>query len=526
MTLEWPFLAIPSIAAIAAFSACSEPSRIYVPSGDETFSFTFPIVTDGAFKPKRIGTAFGPALDAVSAPIELVIDRDERLVLVDLSLDVLAAGESRFVENKFREITLAIAAPPPETQFIGSGPNARIHLALPSAARTLFVETSPEGRLFQDQTLATDLGKLLTLSLPADEEHCRLSATAKLEPYGGAVAMLNDDDEYRSTLRFVEIAGADRALVATFPALHLARRGEFLAIDGEIAGQPSPVINFANHYAGEVRIDALALSPVSRPDGSREILLVLEVQDRGLIAEVHLTDRGLVFVGTATAPDDDMNGVMFDAAGTALAVGGVSTVVTREHGQTNFVARPGPENNIIGGARSKLRLAVETNISDEPHLIGGESQIYIGDALRGTWRTENIRSIILGKMQTSDGVISREQGGEDIWITGDNIIVRKKPNETAWIDQIPELPARFDLCRDRDMTHVRSADSIVLLDTHALIAPECGAVLALRKSDGCPSLITSEHLELNADFGLKAIDKLGDQVLVAGRKGLILQLVR
>lgn len=489
-----------------------EDGTTHVDPGGTRFELAFAVVTGPGGEPLStlapFGEAIGKTLD--EAKIEVRLQQDQQLSLIDVSVAAILAKEERLDPAALAAISLKVGAPPQDVETIEG---ARARLALPETFRVWRAEREPAA-LVEDPAAAETLRRGLTLEIPISVEACRLAEGLELVPFSSGTTTLRDIE-----LRYVQLVSRDRVLASSFGTLLVIDRGQPLDDTPYVPGAVSKRIPLPDHFGNrKVTNHALSLSPITRPDGTREVLVAATVDRSFRLVEAELSSAGLRFVGTATITEEELKGVAFDAEGAVIAAGGERTVLTRAPGERTFVRQTPPDTSALG-FQSEFRLVRMSGVPSLPHLIGGEAQVYLGDAFTGTWRKEAFVSFLSTKLQVDDLALSVGPEGEDLWVTGDTAIFRKPPGG-SWSQLDLDYPSRLTPCLGTDVQAVH------LLPTHALIALDCTAMIAVRRRDLCVSVIPARDTAIALQPGaLKQMAADSERLIAVGRDGVVHELL-
>lgn len=446
---------------------------------------------------------------------QLTLTGDEvDAVLVELDQAALAAAHPDYDRARTSELSVELASPPVP-------PRVRA-LAAPIKA----AELPKSGLRLSSEDALDEVTRSVTLLLPVDPEHCR-PTTAAFEPFGARPEVVDsaepDVSDFRGAVRVGE-----RLVIWTADRLHVLDPG------GAVDEKASLVLQQVLGPDLRPAIQDLALDPVPRANGARRLVFTVDrIATDGRVdsalMEASLSAAGaLSFTGTATVvpPEHrDLEGVDVSEEGRAAFLSEEGVVYLEE----------------ASGAFSTLRLE---DLTDNPKA---RSVVWTGDAARPLFVTSRDRIHVLdaatARFDAFTTTLSTRQslhlygaarvpGTSEIWAAGTRGYVTRwagGPPEPV----VPSLPPRYVECSQAQgdlALFVHQVEDLAAWGEHVyLILEACSAVMAVRRQDGCASLlpVLSDQVETvdGETEGLLGIRASEGRIVVVGRRGRVFQLI-
>jgi hypothetical protein len=512
-----------ALLAVAA-AGCGAEERVFVQTAGMTFELGFPLLISEGHA-ALVLDAFG---DALARPLllERTLEPGQQIALIGLDAAALRATGAPFLDGAEAKVRLSIEPPPAEPRIRRGTNEIDAQVAIPPEAVIAVAGRDSAALSPASADLAAALRAALTLTVPVDPEPCRIERP--LVPFGATGALLADRIWDQSYLQAVRIVDRDRVLAISKTHLYLFRRGEPAGALPAAPGAPGGIISFDANKTGEVMIESISIGPPA-PDGSRRVVAIVVDQrntdDRSWVEDLILDPRGLRWVASASmSADRPVTTGLIDPSGTTVVAGGERTVLTRGANDAALVARAPPENELASlGVLAKFRALAATGNAAVPHLMGGESQVYFGDAVAGRWETSTlVISLTRGKYQISDLVLDPILGTQEIWTAGDSWLYRRQGGQ--WADIAPEYPPRFLPCvkpngLPNDLRNVR------LTPKRAWVSLDCSAILVIERDNLCASAIPAPDGPVgDRDLDLRGLDLRDGMLVSAGALGRVFTL--
>ena len=481
-------------------------------------------------------------------------DGEDRFYLVTLEREAIRRAVPFF--DIARDMELGISPEPPPASATRTDPrpdNPMVRVALPPETRVYEGSTEPGERgagSLTPRTLAeVGLREHLSLLVPIDASLCDIEERSPLMPFAEELAPMAGAHrakglpiESTSRVRWVD---RDRVLVGSAHFLGLVHRG------GPSPSFPSPDVfhQATPDPADPDFITSFRVAPAPDPDGRWEVLATVGWESApphgpptySKIWQLWVGPEGLSFGGTlevktGTVTVQRIRGVylkdvVIAADGSAIAVGTGRSVFRRARRGEPFErfddAIGAPNDHREGGTRVVL-----TGDPARPFVAASRGAMQLFDAATETWlpRAEIVNGILLSAEELVwHGLMTHRSptGQVEIWGSGRRgSVARLQGLGGEW--QLLRLvyPAIFEPCASArnpgdPIEFWRTIESVGVTETHALLThQECSALVAVRRSDLCVSLILPPGQVVGSErFSFHDVDVRRGEMVVIKRRG-------
>ena len=511
---------------LAAALACGCDDRAVVELAGVSYDYAFAVFlrSDGA--PSSVSPVLGAGA-GLERRLELALPPEERRFALLLFDDAeLRRAVPHFDPGRAVELALEIATPPHRAEVDTElrGAPSRTRHRLPGPTRVLLGEVQAglrEASGLEPLTLAdSGLAEALTLVAPVALAPCDLPGQSPLVTFASEPAPLAALEAQRGLRLYTQQVlwiDDERALVVGTWMLAVVTRG------ASVAPSERLILSVEDPASrGYVHISRAHIAPMAPGASRREILFVggwpgtAEHEAYGKVWRAWLGPEGLTFDGALLElPDVFLLGVAMTPDGReAVVVGAGGRAFRRAHPEAEIV-----EDGRIGGGLAANRVT-HTGDLERPFLAATRGTLHHWDARSRAWSVgTQLASNLLGGPEslTIYGLSAhRSAAGEiEAWAVGTGGMMARLQGITREWAFVRELayPTAFGPCGSTQGTGgpvelARSLSDVTLDDTHVFIAPsDCSAVLQVRRSDLCTSLIAPEgEAPQFSARGMKAVD--------------------
>lgn len=422
------------------------------------------------------------------------------------------------------------ASPPHRPAVLADG---RVEEALPLPASTRFWRADDAGAGEVGPAEVADALAKLELRVAYDPEACRPPGTGILTPFGGVSDPIAEvQDPLASTLRDVVVVDRDRVLTYGTGAIFVLDRGVPLR-PADTEGAPRRVFTVRDLIGPRstgVDVDAIALDPTSPPDARRLAVVLGEVdpnaeprQVTGYLVWLTLTQRGLTLVETGTVtPDVRLRDVSFAPDGRWMLSGDGGVVFFGAPGATRPVASRYAEPTV-----SEARRGTWTPDPERPWVITARSMFHTYFETVQRWVAQPARGQVDENLYFIGLAAAEVDGQVEIWSGGAGGLLYASRGGGEFEFVSPRTPPRLGACSQQlgeaRPLYVQDVSDVALADGRVfLVSDDCTALMQVRLSDGCSSLLSVAGAEiLGANRVLRGLD-IQDGLLVAvGRNGKV-----
>lgn len=499
------------LALVAA--GCGGPIAVPVP---ETDGAVFFVSVSEASAPLRLEGPLileGGTRRAGRAPAWVMEPEEARLFVIGVPVERVAEEVPGFDPEEAQALTLA-TVPPGE---IGA---ERWWRPLPPAAKTWEVNLKTGAP--SPAELPADLS--LVLGVPRDPEHCRPGDWPPLEPYAQVLAPLDYPPvSVRNSAPAVHPLDHRRALLVWHHLALVEREGPFAPRTEGPHPNVFPAVRFADPGLLAPTFVAVALEKAPRDPHARRVWALIDgVRDDATEAWLHelrLEDGALIPVtsfalGGVVADDLDV-----DAEGKVLVVARGGPVLVLAAGATAVEALPPLPLSEVERFTSRARW---TGLDHEPVLVTTASQLLLYSVATRRWLPTAVR--VIGENVLFHSLAPSRDG--ELWAAGSRGTLYRKRGHEPWDLTSFDLPPRGAPCLLTDGTdqapRLPSFTGLTHLGDHTFALPrECSALVAIRRSDLCTSMIEgAEGIEpLLRNHGMAHLSSLEDQLIAVSLRG-------
>jgi hypothetical protein len=524
-----PFALAAAALTVAAALGCPAARVIKVAVGANSFDLVFPVVVGEANGPLRVLAPFtlvgGQIADGADPVlVQVASDSGERLFLVALDRVHLKAIEPGYDPTRQNAVRLSVGTPPAAPLVHDSdGTRALVDHALPATIPIL--RTSTAGTLVAVGGDASAAARSqLVLTMPALIEPC---------PAGDQFRSFLADVPSSTTTQRVRVArlDADSVLVLSLSTVSVFRRGD-------ASSQPNAQVALPPLRPGEyIHAISMGLGPAGP---TRELLVAGYVSPVNGVHIGALWDLELAATATAwsirsvrtasSSPVGKLLDARFDLSGRAYVMGEEHRLWVREPGSAAFLSVAAPPTPVEpSGSRSEFELMIPTGYPSGPHLIAGVFRLWLGDLERGSYHeadlvgpsADALSFICLTATKSLDGMdvdlwaVGHESSADTLW--------KGHASDGAFAEAALDLPLAYS-CPLDNRKRPTSMYFAALSGDALYVATDCNAVLRVRRSDSCVSLIRTTDSVGPASFPMRALDTAGGFLTVVSDGGAIYEL--
>ena len=460
-------------------------------------------------------------------------------------LDALVAAVPGFTAGDLPSVRLGPTAPAAPA-LLTSG---RVEQEVPRPDDTRYWrgDAATAARAVGPAEVADDLAAL-KLTAAYDPESCRPPGTGVLTPYGGVSEPLGElgAPPFFGSLRDVVIvddildSGRTLHFAKALLALGFESSGMFLFTRGrpltraDHAGPPPravfSVLDLLGPQPGSADIEAVAIDPTS-PLDARRVAVVATASDRAVDPEVvtsallwmSLTQDGLTLVRTGTVTTGPrLRDVSFAPDGRWM--------LTADRGVAYFGA-PGAEVPVPGRyaepIAAEARRGTWTPDPERPWVITARSALYTYFETIQRWVAQPVRGQVDENLYFI-GLAAADVGGRtEVWTGGAGGLLYASRGGGEFEFVSPATPPRLGGCTQQPgearPLYVQDVSDVAIDGERVFLLPDdCTAIMQVRLTDGCSSLLTLEGLEvLAANRVLRGLDLRDGRLVAVGRDGKV-----
>lgn len=496
-----------SVALILATLACSDPEPTRADLSQLSFDYGFLVILDDTGTPTRVLPPFGYSgheLSFGTLPVVELGPRENSYILVTLERAELEP--LGFLAPRARELEARLEAPPDPVRRDPRETGDVLSLPVPETADLYFGEVS---RGAVELTLREDvyprIATSVTLQIPIDAEYCRIPNQSKMEVFGpGEYILQGFTAEEGSVAHFdqLEWLSDGNLLALTWMNILLVKEGEPLT-PGPRALRLLETVPTAREGVRTVRF---AIDPRTKADPVKRILVVGAALDFDLskIWEVELRGEELVLV-TETSTIGELTDVAILDDGSEWFGARGGKILRRNSGELEPISL-----DIIQGDVGAPRFLV-LNDPVRPLLVTTQTRAHFLDPV-----TQRFESTTLLQEGAAAGdpidfvavAAGRDpSGGLEIWIGGERGAIFRHLNG-SWKRMSFVYPPRIFNCGARadsgEFVYTeRFTGAALSSDYLHLVMSECNAILQVRRSDQCVSIL-SRNDEILAPIAQKS----------------------
>jgi hypothetical protein len=487
----------------AALLSCSKPEVTRVELTPLAFDYGFLVMLDSLGKPTRVSTSFGYSdgeLRFGTLPVIELQDAEHSFVLVTLRRERFE--ELGLLPERPQQLEVQ-KAPPPEVPK----PRHRDHestllLAVPADAGLYFGEVR-EGMItfVEREETRAEITANITLEIPIDPEYCRIPDQSSLDLLGPDPYVMQEFSiEEQSVAHFDQLEWLDeqRFLALTWMDMVVIEAGAPV-----VPGPHALRLLEEQPTAQEgLRLVRFAIDPRTRDSSVLRILVVgAELKEKySKVWELELRDGALSLL-TETSTAGEMTDVVILEDGSEWfgLRGGVLLKRDAATGELHDIPLEVFEGD-VGWTRllalddAELPLLVTTQT--RAHLYHRDIDRFLHEILlqEGAAAGDPIDFGALAVDRSSDGKL-------DIWLGGERGALFRYLGGVGWRRVTLNYPPRILNCGAREDSGEyvypgRFSGAAISRDYVHLILTDCNAILQVRRSDQCVSLVTRGDVEL------------------------------
>lgn len=500
-----------AVGVVLVSFACADDRqvvRVQAPATD--LDLVFPVVVDALGEPRSVlaplsirGGVVSPS-DPTLLPVDL---ERETLVLVGLTAGALADAEPAFIVDRITDVELRRGAPPEASTWRASAGLA--DLPIPSSAVLLALE---DGALAPASSAITDaLVARLAVTVPIDPEHCGAGLPSELRAFGAEGELLPGAPDGGAIDRVVRI-DEDRVIGVTRfgGVLHVFTRG----------GAIGPALVLPAAPGGLAEANGLAFDEATqRVIVAGRVVTCGEAPgcELGTVWEVSIGAEGLEGAETSTrAAGHELTSVAVDRLGRTIVTGTDGLVFVRDRGSSAFVRAPSLPTHEPRGERADLDHVIALVGPGAMHALAGVFRIFSGDVTVPNVDFEELAG--LAGQTTRFRSLAEAPDGE-LWVVSrPSALLRGRVGE-GFTRVEPRLPPSYAPCVDQTGEAPIEWRAVALDDRHAYVVTECSALLRIRRSDLCTSVVTRPGGQVTSSDALLHVTSDDRGVVVSGARG-------
>ena len=481
--------------ACVVLASCSEREVVRFDLSATGFDYGFLVLLDAGGVPLRVSDGFGVVDGAVSfgsLPAFELEAGEAAAQFVGVASADLNRAVSAFDPQRAEAITLAVGRPPVAPSIDRGGTIAT--LAVPATSTVLDVDLDGGGALAAAADHVTLMQ--LTLTVPLNPDRCsdnqaftHFGARRDVIPLQVGTATLAGRD--RDVNDLIPLS-ADQVLVLARRAVAIVSRGDQPGAGRYDPVGPSSILTVYDFDQQARQTRAMALEADNDGDGVRRLIVVGDnANGDGAIWDLALSAAGLQMIGTSTIAaatrPERLWDITIDHRGRHIVTGEVGTVLVREPPAVHFAPAPRLPTD------KSTRIVMATGVDARPHLAGvDDGRLFEGDLVSGLWEEHPVggraESVHLLAIDLTDNA-------EEVWVAGWKGLLLRRLGRDPWQTIEPAFPVAYEPCTagGGELPKVIGGDleGVTLDDEHAYVLSEnCNAVLRLRRSDLCSSVVT------------------------------------